>query len=122
MNAPPAIDTDDRLHAPKRRGIARVAAFGILAVILGAFWVSTSTLDIGRLLPDQVIAFGQLVGIKTAPVVAVTPAQPKAAAAAPVRVGEASRRDLAVIRRTPGTVIANTAVQITSRVQGIIDA
>jgi multidrug efflux system membrane fusion protein len=40
------------------------------------------------------------------------------AAAAPVRVARAERRDMAVIERTIGTVVANSNVQITARVQG----
>ena len=32
------------------------------------------------------------------------------------------RRDLKVIRRTPGTVVANTTVQVTARVQGVIES
>jgi multidrug efflux system membrane fusion protein len=42
--------------------------------------------------------------------------------AAPVRVAVAERRDVAVVERTIGTVLANTAVQVTARVQGVIDA
>ena len=38
--------------------------------------------------------------------------------AAPVRVGVVERRDMPVIERTIGTVIANSNVQITTRVQG----
>ena len=41
--------------------------------------------------------------------------------AAPVRVAVAERRDVAVVERTIGTVVANTAVQVTARVQGVID-
>ena len=41
--------------------------------------------------------------------------------AAPVRVAVAERRDVAVVERTIGTVLANTAVQVTARVQGVID-
>jgi len=44
------------------------------------------------------------------------------AAAAPVRVATAARRDVAVVERTIGTVLANTTVQITARVAGVIDA
>ena len=53
-----------------------------------------------------------------------TPAAPRAGGppAAPVRVGQVVRRDLQVIRRTPGTVVANTTVQVTARVQGIIES
>lgn len=42
--------------------------------------------------------------------------------AAPVRVAIVERRDMPVVERTIGTVLANTAVQVTSRVQGVIDA
>jgi membrane fusion protein, multidrug efflux system len=42
--------------------------------------------------------------------------------AAPVRVAVAERRDVSVVERTIGTVLANTAVQVTARVQGVIDA
>jgi multidrug efflux system membrane fusion protein len=44
------------------------------------------------------------------------------AAVAPVRVAAASRRDVAVVERTIGTVLANATVQITARVGGVIDA
>ena len=42
--------------------------------------------------------------------------------AAPVRVALAQRRDMPVVERTIGTMLANTAVQVTSRVQGVIDS
>jgi len=41
--------------------------------------------------------------------------------AAPVRIAVAERRDVTVVERTLGTVLANTAVQVTARVQGVID-
>jgi len=41
---------------------------------------------------------------------------------APVRVAMAERRDMPVEERTIGTVVANTTVQVTSRVQGVIDS
>ncbi len=41
---------------------------------------------------------------------------------APVRVALAAQRDMPVVEHTIGTVVANTAVQVTSRVQGVIDA
>jgi len=44
------------------------------------------------------------------------------AAAAPVRVATAARRDVAVVERTIGTVLANTTVQVTARVAGVIDS
>ena len=43
-------------------------------------------------------------------------------AAAPVRVAPAARRDVAVVERTIGTVLANTTVQVTARVAGVIDS
>ncbi|HEX7237641.1 MAG TPA: efflux RND transporter periplasmic adaptor subunit [Gammaproteobacteria bacterium] len=43
-------------------------------------------------------------------------------AAAPVRVATASRRDVAVVERTIGTVLANTTVQVTARVSGVVDS
>jgi membrane fusion protein, multidrug efflux system len=42
--------------------------------------------------------------------------------APPVRVAVAERRDMPVVERTIGTVLANTAVQVTARVQGVIVA
>ena len=42
--------------------------------------------------------------------------------AAPVRVGTVERRDMAVVEHTLGTVVANTTVNVTSRVQGVVDS
>jgi multidrug efflux system membrane fusion protein len=42
--------------------------------------------------------------------------------AAPVQVALAVRRDMPVVERTIGTVVANTTVQVTSRVQGVVDS
>jgi len=42
--------------------------------------------------------------------------------AAPVRVARAERRDMAVVEHTIGTVIANSTVQVTARVQGQLQA
>jgi multidrug efflux system membrane fusion protein len=44
--------------------------------------------------------------------------QARRVAAAPVQVGTVERRDMPVIERTIGTVVANSNVQITTRVQG----
>ena len=41
--------------------------------------------------------------------------------AAPVRVASVQKRDMAVIERSLGTVIANTLVQVSARVQGTLD-
>jgi multidrug efflux system membrane fusion protein len=46
----------------------------------------------------------------------------KAAAAAPVRVAKVERQDMPVVEHALGTVMANTMVQVTARVQGILDA
>jgi len=43
-------------------------------------------------------------------------------AAAPVRVAMAASRDMAVVERTIGTVLANITVQVTARVPGVIDS
>jgi multidrug efflux system membrane fusion protein len=51
------------------------------------------------------------------------PAPPAAQTAeAPVRVATAARRNVAVTERTIGTVLANTTVQVTARVAGVIDS
>jgi multidrug efflux system membrane fusion protein len=41
--------------------------------------------------------------------------------AAPVRVATVQQRDMAVIERSLGTVVANTTVQLTARVQGTLE-
>lgn len=46
---------------------------------------------------------------------------PRANNAAPVRVAKVQRRDMAVIERSLGTVVANTLVQVAARVQGTLD-
>ncbi|MBV9549529.1 MAG: efflux RND transporter periplasmic adaptor subunit [Alphaproteobacteria bacterium] len=47
---------------------------------------------------------------------------PRRDAAAPVRVARVERRDMAVVERTIGTVVANSNVQVTARVQGQLQA
>jgi multidrug efflux system membrane fusion protein len=42
--------------------------------------------------------------------------------AAPVRVAVVERRDMAVVERSLGTVVANTLVQLSARVQGTLDS
>jgi multidrug efflux system membrane fusion protein len=44
------------------------------------------------------------------------------AAAPPVRVASVVRRDMAVVEHTLGSVVANTTVQVTARVQGVVDS
>ena len=41
--------------------------------------------------------------------------------AAPVRVAQVEKRDMAVVERSLGTVVANTLVQVTARVQGTLE-
>ena len=43
-------------------------------------------------------------------------------AAAPVRVAKVTRHDMPVVEHALGVVVANTLVQVTARVQGIVDA
>jgi multidrug efflux system membrane fusion protein len=121
MNAP-SVDTEEQFRAPggKRRALLRAGAFGVLALILVAFWAATSNSDFSKALPDALGGLLRLAGMGGAPSAGPPPA--RRAAAAPVRVGDVSRQDLPIIRRTPGTVIANTMVQVTSRVDGIIDS
>src|SRR6185312_4689024 len=99
MNAPPSRQITETVPASSRSAKPRAWLFGIagLILLLGAFWYLTRA--------DH----------------AAPAAKPRAAAAAPVRVAQVVRRDMPVIRRTPGTVIANTTVQITARVQGIVE-
>lgn len=85
----PAPATTD---APASR-LKSLAIGGVaLAVVLGGYWYYSSS---------------------GAPV-----QQIRRESAAPVRVGVVERRDMPVIERTIGTVIANSNVQITTRVQG----
>lgn len=51
-----------------------------------------------------------------------SPSRDPRSTAPPVRVAVAERRDVAVVERTIGTVLANTAVQVTARVQGVIES
>ena len=79
-------------EAPRRSWRAPVIGGTVLALLLGGYWYHSH---------------------ESAP----RPAG-RAAGAAPVRVAPAERRDMAVIERTIGTVVANSTVQITARVQG----
>lgn len=49
-------------------------------------------------------------------------AGPRGGNAAPVRVALVERRDMAVVEHSLGTVVANTTVNVTSRVQGVVDS
>jgi multidrug efflux system membrane fusion protein len=79
-------------EAPRRSWRGPVIGGAALALLLGGYWYYNHN---------------------NAPRTAV-----RAAGAAPVRVAKAERRDMAVIERTIGTVVANSTVQITARVQG----
>src|SRR5262245_35950265 len=47
---------------------------------------------------------------------------PRGGDAAPVRTAQVVRRDMAVVEHTVGTVVANTTVNVSSRVQGLVDS
>jgi len=78
--------------APRRSWRPLIIGGTALALILGGYWYATH---------------------ESAPRETV-----RRVAVAPVRVAPAQRRDMAVIERTIGTVVANSNVQITARVQG----
>ena len=83
-------------EAPRRSWRSLVIGGGALALLLGGYWYWSHD---------------------GAPRVAA-----RRDASAPVRVARTERRDMAVIERTIGTVVANSNVQITARVQGNLDA
>ena len=66
----------------------------LLAVVLGGYWFFNSHSDSGA---------------------------DKRANSAPVRVAVVEQRDMAVVERSLGTVVANTLVQVSARVQGTLD-
>jgi len=100
MNVPPSRQIAQGIPQSNRKTSARswLVGGGALILMLGAFGYFTRA--------DNTPAGGQ----------------PRPVAAAPVRVAEVMRHNMPVIRRTPGTAIANTTVQITARVQGVLDA
>ena len=83
-------------EAPRRSWRGPVIGGAALALLLGGYWYYSHD--------------------------AAPRATVRAAGAAPVRVARAERRDMAVIERTIGTVVANSTVQITARVQGQLQA
>ncbi len=99
MNVLPSGQIAQSIRQPTRQTKTRkwLIGGGALILALGAFWYLTRA--------DNAPAGGQ-----------------RPPAAAPVRVAQVVRRDMAIVRYTPGTVIANTTVQITARVQGVLDA
>src|ERR1700680_1367495 len=105
MNLPPSRNIAQSSYDRSASGAARktgaakwLIGGALLILMLGAFWYFNNS---GNGSADR---------------------QPRPVAPAPVRVAEVVRRDMKVVRYTPGTVIANTTVQITARVQGVLDA
>ncbi|HET8696623.1 MAG TPA: biotin/lipoyl-binding protein, partial [Gammaproteobacteria bacterium] len=98
------VENPNNVVPPATTAVVRVRAGrwwlggGALAVVLTAFAYMTH--QQGRPVPPAV----------------------EPAAVAPVRVAAASRRDVAVVEHTIGTVLANATVQVTARVGGVIDA
>jgi len=99
MNVPPSRHIVESIPEVAQKAKPRkwLAGGGALILALGAFWYLTRA--------DNALPVAQ-----------------RPPPAAPVRVAEVVRRDMSVVRRTPGTVIANTIVQVTARVQGVLDA
>lgn len=89
LNTPPVRD-DDRDDAPAGRGRIYVIGGVALALALGGFWYFTHN------------------------------SAPKArrVMAAPVKVGLVDVRNMSVIERTIGTVLANSTVSVNARIQG----
>ncbi len=109
MNVPPSRDFPRRETASAQtrpltatRSSLRIWLLPIIALglVLAAFWYLTRA--------DNPAA-------KTA-------SEQRPPPGAPVRVADVVRRDMQIIRRTPGTVVANTTVQVTARVQGIVES
>src|SRR5471030_1660434 len=89
LKTPPVRD-DDRDDAPAGRGRIYVIGGVALALALGGFWYFTHD------------------------------SAPKArrVLAAPVKVGMVEVRNMSVIERTIGTVLANSTVSVNARIQG----
>jgi multidrug efflux system membrane fusion protein len=68
---------------------------GLLALVLGGYWYLNRSSDSGA---------------------------ERRGNAAPVRVAVVEQRDMAVVERSLGTVVANTLVQLSARVQGTLDS
>ena len=87
-------------HAPARArrlpGRKWLVGAAALALILGGYWYFNRSADQG--------------------------AAGRGGNAAPVKVVQVVRRDMPVVEHTLGTVVANTTVNVTSRVQGIVDS
>jgi multidrug efflux system membrane fusion protein len=87
---PPPVRGDDRDDTPAGRGRTYVIGGAALVLALGGFWYFTHS---------------------SAP-------PPKRNLAAPVKVAPVAIRNMAVIERTIGTVLANSTVSVNARIQG----
>jgi len=94
MSPPPAPAS---FITPRRQVARKYLLAGVaLAVLLGGYWYYSKSGD---------AAGGG-----------------RAANAAPVRVVRVTRRDMPVVEHTLGTVVANITVNVTSRVQGVVNS
>jgi multidrug efflux system membrane fusion protein len=80
-------------HLPSRRSL--IVGGGMLVLVLGGYWYFNSRGENGA---------------------------DKRGNAAPVRVAIVEQRDMAVVERSLGTVVANTLVQLSARVQGTLES
>jgi multidrug efflux system membrane fusion protein len=80
-------------HLPRLRSL--VIGGGLLVLVLGGYWYFNTRGDSGA---------------------------DRRGNAAPVRVAVVERRDMAVVARSLGTVVANTLVQLSARVQGTLES
>ena len=85
------FEQDEKRGSPWRKYLAGGIALGL---IVGGYWYYTNNQDAGN------AGRGRL------------------QTAAPVKVAVAEQRDMAVIENTIGTVVANSSVSVTARVQG----
>src|SRR5438445_1418039 len=80
-------------HMPRIRTI--IVGGGLLMLVLGGYWYFNGRGDSGA---------------------------DKRGNAAPVRVAVVEQRDMAVVERSLGSVVANTLVQLSARVQGTLES
>jgi multidrug efflux system membrane fusion protein len=87
----------EAIAGPGRLPSARtlVIGVGLLVLVLGGYWYLGKSSDSGA---------------------------ERRSNAAPVRVAVVEQRDMAVVERSLGTVVANTLVQLSARVQGTLDS
>src|SRR4051812_47478611 len=97
MIEPPMIKPEPLSASRPHRFAGKPVLLGglALALVLGLFWYFNGHSDAGR--------------------------NQRGVAAAPVRIAAVTRRDMPVVEHALGRVVANTMVQVTARVQGIIE-